>query len=293
NLSLASNELISVIPSTFWNLKDILYLNLSLNSLTGPIPLEIENLKVLVKIYFSMNNFAGVIPNAIGCLNILQHLFLGYNRLQGSISYSKWFSCLELCRVTNGFSEDNLISRGGFGSIHKARIQDRMEFSVKGFHLQCSGAFKSFDFECDVMKSTCYRNLIKIISSRSNEDFKVLVLEYMPRGSLEKCLYSSNYVGFALEYLHFDYSVLIIHYDLKPSNVLFDDNIVTHLSDFGIAKLLIREDHFMIQTQTLATIGYMASYVYSFGIMLLEVFTRKKPTNKIFFSQRNDIKALG
>ncbi|KAK9229915.1 hypothetical protein WN944_022881 [Citrus x changshan-huyou] len=102
------------------------------------------------------------------------------------------FSCLELCRVTNGFSEDNLISRGGFGSIHKARIQDRMEFSVKVFHLQCSGAFKSFDFECDVMKSTCHRNLIKIISSCSNEDFKVLVLEYMPRGSLEKCLYSSN-----------------------------------------------------------------------------------------------------
>ena len=69
-------------------------------------------------------------------------------------------------------------------------------------------------------------------------------------------------VGLALEYLHFDYSVLIIHYDLKPSNVLFDDNIVVHLSDFGIAKLLIREDHFMIQTQTLAIIGYMAPCLF-------------------------------
>ncbi|GAY65828.1 hypothetical protein CUMW_244060 [Citrus unshiu] len=185
-----------------------------------------------------------------------------------------------------------------------------MEVAMKVFDLQCGGAFKSFDVECDMMKSIRHRNLIHVISSCSNDDFKALVLEYMPRGSLEKCLYSSNYildifqrlnimidVASALEYLHFGYSAPIIHCDLKPSNVLLDDNMVAHLSDFGMAKLLLREDQSFTQTQTLATIGYMAPEygsegrastngdVYSFGIMIMETFTGKKPTNTIFSSK--------
>ncbi|KAK9232680.1 hypothetical protein WN943_022928 [Citrus x changshan-huyou] len=127
--------------------------------------------------------------------------------------------------------------------------------AVKVFDPQYEGAFKSFDIECDVMKRIHHRNLIKITSSYSNDDFKALVLEYMPHGSLEKCLYLNNCilnifqrldimidVASALEYLHFGYSAPIIHSDLKPSNVLLDDNMVAHLSDFGMAKPLLEED---------------------------------------------------
>ncbi|GAY42605.1 hypothetical protein CUMW_068210 [Citrus unshiu] len=217
------------------------------------------------------------------------------------------FSYLELCQATDGFSQNNLIGRGGFGSVYKARIRDGMEVAVKVFNLQCGRAFKSFDVECEIMKSIRHRNLIKVISSCSNEEFKALVLEYMPHGSLEKYLYSSSCildilqrlnimidVASALEYLHFGYSAPIIHCDLKPNNVLLDNNMVAHLSDFGIAKLLTREDQSMTQTQTLATIGYMAPEygregristngdVYSFGIMLIETFSGKKPTDEIF-----------
>ncbi|GAY60718.1 hypothetical protein CUMW_204190 [Citrus unshiu] len=149
-----------------------------------------------------------------------------------SVANHRRFTYLELFQATNEFSEKNLIGRGGFGFVYKARIQDGMEVAVKFFDLQYRGAIKSFDIECGTMKRIRHRNLIKIIGSCSNDDFKALVLEYMPHGSLEKCLYSSNYtldifqrlnimidVASALEYLHFGYSVPIIHCDLKPSNV--------------------------------------------------------------------------
>ncbi|PHT82970.1 hypothetical protein T459_11413 [Capsicum annuum] len=136
------------------------------------------------------------------------------------------------------------------------------------FQLKCS--IKSFDMECEVLCSLCHRNLVKVITSCSNLDFKALVLEYMPNGSLEKYLFSHNYfldisqrlsividVACALEYLHHGCSSPVIHCNLKPSNVLLDEYMVAHLCEFGISKLL-GEDESDLYNKTLATLGYIA-----------------------------------
>ncbi|XP_022741990.1 LRR receptor-like serine/threonine-protein kinase EFR [Durio zibethinus] len=211
----------------------------------------------------------------------------------------------ELQQATYGFSESKLLGVGSFGSVYQGILSDGLSVAVKVFNLELEGAFKSFDVECEVLRNIRHRNLVKIISSCSNIDFKALVLEFIPSGSLGKWLYSHNHfldilrrlnmmidMASALEYLHHGYTTPVIHCDLKPNNILLDKDMVAHLSDFGIAKLLSEHDS-TIHTMTLATIGYMAPEygsegivstkgdLYNFGILLIETFTRKKPTDEI------------
>ncbi|GMP36383.1 hypothetical protein CsSME_00008527 [Camellia sinensis var. sinensis] len=133
----------------------------------------------------------------------------------------------------------------------------------------------------------------------------------MSNGSLEMWLYSHNSclnllqrigimidVALALEYLYYGQLEPVVHCDLKPSNVLLDEDMVAHVADFGIAKLLA-ENKTAIQTRTLGTIGYIAPEygsegrvstngdIYSYGVMLLETFTRKKPTDEMFSAEIN------
>ncbi|KAM3393885.1 hypothetical protein P3S68_002886 [Capsicum galapagoense] len=218
-----------------------------------------------------------------------------------STEASERISYYELLRATNALSESNLIGSGGFSSVYKGVLRSGTVIAVKVFNLQLDAAFKSFDTECEVLRSLRHRNIVKVITSCSNHDFKALVLDYMPNGNLEKYLYSHNYfldikqrlsimidVACALEYLHHGCSLPVIHCDVKPSNVLLDEDMVAHLRDFGISKLL-GEDQGDLYTKTLATLGYIAPEygldglvsakcdIYSYGVMLLETFTRRKP----------------
>ncbi|XVE63330.1 hypothetical protein DITRI_Ditri07aG0011500 [Diplodiscus trichospermus] len=215
----------------------------------------------------------------------------------------------ELSQATDQFSESRLLGKGSFGSVYHGILSDGMRFAIKVFKLELERALKSFDIECEVLRNIRHRNLTKIISSCSNIDFKALVLEYMPNGSLDDWLYSNDHfldimqrlnimidVASALEYLHHGHTTPVVHCDVKPSNVLLDEDMVAHLSDFGIAKLLSKDDS-MVQTMTIATIGYMAPEygskgiistkgdAYSFGIVMMETFTGKKPTDETFMGE--------
>ncbi|KAB2615464.1 LRR receptor-like serine/threonine-protein kinase [Pyrus ussuriensis x Pyrus communis] len=220
-------------------------------------------------------------------------------------------SRLELVMATNGFHKSNLLGTGGFGSVYRGTLSDGIDIAVKVFNLQLEGAFKSFDKECEMLSNIRHRNLIKVISYCDELDFKALVLQLMPNGSLEQWLYSPKRsmnilqrldimkdVALALEYLHHGYSIPIVHCDVKPSNILLDDDMVAHVADFGVARLIGGGDS-MTETMTLATVGYMAPEfgiegsistsgdVYSFGIVLMETFTKRKPTDEMFVGEMN------
>ncbi|XP_047307295.1 receptor kinase-like protein Xa21 [Impatiens glandulifera] len=221
----------------------------------------------------------------------------------------KMVSYAELVGATENFSESNLLGSGSYGSVYKGILSGAKGtiVAVKVLNLHKEGAYKSFDAECRVLRTVRHRNLVKVITTCSNPEFRALILQYMPNGSLEKWLHTQDYqldliqrltvmldVAMALEYLHHGQFEPVIHCDIKPSNVLLDEEMVGHLGDFGIAKIIAEEEQTFVNTKTLGTIGYMAPEygsegmvstsgdVYSYGIMLMETLTGKKPTEEMF-----------
>ncbi|XP_031118782.1 probable LRR receptor-like serine/threonine-protein kinase At3g47570 [Ipomoea triloba] len=211
----------------------------------------------------------------------------------------------ELSRATSCFSQNNLIGSGSFGSVYKGTLDDGMLIAVKVFN-QLEDALESFNVEIEVLKNLRHRNLTKVITGCFAYDFKALVLEYMPNGSLDQWLHSQrNFldmvqrlnimidVACGLDYLHNGYTMPVVHCDLKPANVLLNEEMVAHVCDFSVTKLLTKEESFK-HTETLATLGYMAPEygstgmistqcdIYSFGIVLMETFSTRRPTDETF-----------
>ncbi|KAK9725080.1 hypothetical protein RND81_05G121100 [Saponaria officinalis] len=217
-----------------------------------------------------------------------------------------------LLKATDEFSSSNLLGAGTFGTVFKG-VLDGTTVAIKVLNLKQRGATKSFMAECKALRNTRHRNLVKIITVCSStdyqrNDFKALVYEFMPKGNLDIWLHEAGnltllqrldiaiHVAHAINYLHHENETPIVHCDLKPSNILLDDDMVAHVGDFGLAKFFT---HPGSQNQSSSigvkgTVGYAAPEyglgseastdgdIYSYGTVLLELMTGRRPSDNMF-----------
>ncbi|KAL0714140.1 hypothetical protein Bca4012_021119 [Brassica carinata] len=232
----------------------------------------------------------------------------------------------EIRNATDGFSSRNMIGSGSFGTVFRAFLPAKNKVvAVKVLNMQRRGSMKSFMAECESLKETRHRNLVKLLTACSSIDFqgnmfRALIYEYMPNGSLDTWLHLEEVeeirrpsktltllerlniaidVASVLDYLHVHCYEPIVHCDIKPSNILLDNDLTAHVSDFGLARLLLKFDQesFFNQLSSVGvrgTIGYAAPEygvggqpsihgdVYSFGVLILEMLTGKRPTDELF-----------
>ncbi|CAL5199140.1 unnamed protein product [Lathyrus oleraceus] len=210
------------------------------------------------------------------------------------------FSYNDLETATNNFAVK--LGQGGFGSVYKGILQDGTQIAVKKLEGIGQGK-KEFRVEVSIIGSIHHHHLVRLKGFCAEGSHKLLVYEYMENGSLDKWIFKKNKreqsldwntryniaLGTAkgLAYLHEDCDSKIVHCDIKPENVLLDSNFEAKVSDFGLAKLMNREQSHVFTTMR-GTRGYLApewitnyaisekSDVYSYGMVLLEIIGGRK-----------------
>ncbi|KAL9175060.1 hypothetical protein ABFS82_02G091300 [Erythranthe guttata] len=213
-------------------------------------------------------------------------------------------SYADLLKATSGFAENNLVGFGRFGSVYRGILEDGPTIiAVKVLNLVVKGASKSFMAECNALRNIRHRNLVKILSvcesiDFQGNDFKALVYEFKAKGSLDKWLYYINSeqeegegrnldvierlgiaidVAHALEYLHCGTDSIIIHGDLKPSNILLDEDMTACVGDFGLSKITSSIP------ESSSTIGIRGTFGYVPPGMILLIYLCSSINSDPFF----------
>ncbi|CAI0544544.1 unnamed protein product [Linum tenue] len=165
----------------------------------------------------------------------------------------------ELRRATDNFGRENLVGDGGFGSVYRGKLADDTAVAIKVLNVGKTGSWSSFLAECKALRNVKHRNLVKLITTCSSVEFWALVYEFLPNGSLADWLQAGKDgekrdrltllqrlniaidIASALDYLHHGCQVPVVHCDLKPSNILLDQDMTAKVGDFGLARLLIEQ----------------------------------------------------
>ncbi|KAK9999700.1 hypothetical protein SO802_019303 [Lithocarpus litseifolius] len=223
---------------------------------------------------------------------------------QGSLQ-PKRYSYSEIKKMTNSFKEK--LGQGGYGSVYKGKLLDGRLVAVKVIK-ELKGSGEEFINEVASISRTSHVNIVTLLGYCYGTSKRALVYEFMPKGSLDKLISNQGpsgtncqlerealfqiAVGVArgLEYLHRGCSIRILHFDIKPQNILLDEDLCPKISDFGLARLCQRKDSIVSMLGTRGTIGYIApevfsrgfggvSYkadVYSYGMLVLEMLGKRK-----------------
>ncbi|XP_066310896.1 LEAF RUST 10 DISEASE-RESISTANCEUS RECEPTOR-LIKE PROTEIN KINASE-like 2.5 [Miscanthus floridulus] len=221
--------------------------------------------------------------------------------LHGSLA-PKRYKYSEVTKITS--SLNNKLGEGGYGMVFKGRLDDGRLVAVKFLH-DSKGDSEEFVNEVMSIGRTSHINIVSLFGFCLEGSKRALIYEYMPNGSLDKYIYSENpkailgwdklytiAIGIArgLEYLHHSCNTHIVHFDIKPQNILLDQNFHPKIADFGLDKLCHTKESKLSMTGARGTPGFIApevhsrtfgvvsakSDVYSYGMMLLEMVGGRK-----------------
>ncbi|KAJ6833836.1 putative receptor-like protein kinase [Iris pallida] len=216
----------------------------------------------------------------------------------------KRYKYSDVKKITESFR--NKLGQGGYGTVFKGNLSDGRLVAVKVLS-DSKGNGEDFFNEIASIGRSSHVNIVNLLGFCSEGSERALVYEYMCNGSLDKLICSENpktthswqklyqiATGIArgLEYLHRGCNTRIVHFDIKPHNILLDEDFCPKISDFGLSKLCLRKDSIMSVEGTRGTVGYIApevfsrnfgvvsskSDIYSYGMMLLEMVGGREKT---------------
>ncbi|KAG6695152.1 hypothetical protein I3842_09G082400 [Carya illinoinensis] len=224
-------------------------------------------------------------------------------------------------KLTNSFKDK--VGRGGYGVVYKGKLPDGRVVAVKVLS-ESKGNGEEFINEVASVSGTSHVNIVTLLGFCYEKTKRALIYEFVPNGSLDKFIYDDGSsitkchldktimfqiaVGIArgLEYLHRGCRTRILHLDIKPHNILLDEDLCPKISDFGLAKLCKTKESIVSMTGMRGTAGYIApevfsrsfggvshkSDVYSYGMLVLEMVGGRKNydsgvshTDEIYFPQ--------
>ncbi|KAK2405282.1 LEAF RUST 10 DISEASE-RESISTANCE LOCUS RECEPTOR-LIKE PROTEIN KINASE 2.5 [Trifolium repens] len=240
--------------------------------------------------------------------NSTNHIIKEYLKEHGHLPAAR-YSYSDVKKITNSFS--NKLGQGGYGSVYKGKLNNDRSVAVKVLS-ESKGNGEDFINEVASISRTSHVNIVRLLGFCLDGSKKALIYEFMPNGSLEKFIFEEKNlvkdnrqldcktlydiaVGVArgLEYLHKGCNTRILHFDIKPHNILLDDDFCPKISDFGLAKICPRKESIVSVFGARGTPGYIApelfsrnfgavshkSDVYSYGMMVLEMVGRRKNIN--------------
>ena len=217
----------------------------------------------------------------------------------------KQYSYSEIKKMTNSFI--NKLGQGGYGGVYKGKLPDGKLVAVKVLS-ESKGNGEDFINEVASISRTSHVNIVTLLGFCYEKTKRALIYEFMPNGSLDKFIYlressTTNCrlewktlyqiavdIAQGLEYLHRGCGTRILHFDIKPQNILLDEDFIPKISDFGLAKLCQRKDSIVSMLGMRGTVGFIApevfsrnfggvshkSDVYSYGMLVLEMVGGRK-----------------
>ncbi|XP_045797010.1 LEAF RUST 10 DISEASE-RESISTANCE LOCUS RECEPTOR-LIKE PROTEIN KINASE-like 2.1 isoform X5 [Trifolium pratense] len=232
--------------------------------------------------------------------NNVENFMRSYN-----LTMPRRYSYPEVKRITNSFQDK--LGQGGYGVVYKAILSDGRQVAVKVIN-ESKGNGEEFINEVASISRTSHMNIVSLLGYSYEVNKRALIYEFMPKGSLDNFIYKKEFpnaicdfdwntlfqiaigIGRGLEYLHHGCSSRILHLDIKPQNILLDEDFCPKISDFGLAKICQRKDSIVSMQGTRGTIGYMApevfsrafggvsykSDVYSYGMLIIEMIGGRK-----------------